>query len=114
MRTQDAWGVLKAFSVLRAMGHKASTHTSKRSVLGGGGGEVSMVVTSVDVGCCGWPHPDPGLTGGQKRSGIQRRCPTDDARWIYTPVKCGCSGNQEKRWGIREMKRMGEHSHNLG
>jgi hypothetical protein len=38
MRTQDVWGMLKAISVLRAMGHKASTHTSKRSVLGGGGG----------------------------------------------------------------------------
>jgi hypothetical protein len=72
------------------------------------------MVTSVDVGCSGSPHPHSGLTGGQKQPGIQRRCPTDDARWIYTPVKCGCSGNQEKWWGIGEMKRMGAQSHKLG
>jgi hypothetical protein len=39
-------------------------NTSKSSALGGDG-EVSVVVTSVDVGCSGTPHPHPGLTGGQ-------------------------------------------------
>jgi hypothetical protein len=72
------------------------------------------VVTSVDVGCSGSLHPHPGPTRGQKRSGIQRRCPADDARWACVPVKCECSGNQEKWWGIGKIKRMGTLSQKLG
>jgi hypothetical protein len=73
-----------------------------------------VVVTIVNVGCSGSPHPHPGLTGGQKQSGIKRRCPTDVARWMYTPVKCGLSSNQEKWWGIGDVKIKGSNSHTFG
>ena len=43
--------------------------TSKRCI-SWGGGEVSVVVTSADVGYSGSPHLHPGLTGGLKQSGI--------------------------------------------
>ena len=74
----------------------------------------SVVVTCVDVGHSGTPHPHPGLTGGQIQSGIQRRCPTAVARWIHASAKGAQSRNQEKWWGIGDMKRMDACAHKLG
>ena len=74
----------------------------------------SVVVTCVDVGHSGSPHPHPDLTGGQTQPGIQRKCPTAVVRWLYGPAKRAQSRNQGKWWGVGDMKRMSARVYKLG